>query len=67
MCGSLQQAIEFGDFTGLQHVLVTHTHEDHFDYMMMNVRKMAIERTRNPFTIISPTRPMISSSFTVIP
>ena len=45
---ALQQAIEFGDFTGLQHVLVTHTHEDHFDYMMMNVRKMAIERTQEP-------------------
>ncbi|NQX61325.1 MBL fold metallo-hydrolase [Paenibacillus qinlingensis] len=45
---SFQQAIEYGDFTKLQHVLVTHTHEDHFNYMMMNVRNMAIERLKEP-------------------
>ena len=38
------QAMEFGDLTGLRHVLVTHTHLDHFCYDMMEVRKMASER-----------------------
>ncbi|NOU69162.1 hypothetical protein GC096_34675 [Paenibacillus sp. LMG 31461] len=45
---SFQQAIEYGDFTKLQHVLVSHTHEDHFNYMMMNVRNMSIERLKEP-------------------
>ncbi|OAS14749.1 MBL fold metallo-hydrolase [Paenibacillus oryzisoli] len=45
---SFQQAMEYGDFTKLQHVLVSHTHEDHFNYMMMNVRNMAIERLKEP-------------------
>jgi phosphoribosyl 1,2-cyclic phosphate phosphodiesterase len=45
---SLQQAIDYGDFTKLQHVLVTHTHEDHLAYMMMNVRNMAIKRSSEP-------------------
>ncbi len=45
---SFQQAIEYGDFTKLQHVLVSHTHEDHLNYMMMNVRNMAMERTEEP-------------------
>ncbi|RTE10725.1 MBL fold metallo-hydrolase [Paenibacillus whitsoniae] len=45
---AFQQAIDFGDFTKLQHVLVTHTHEDHFNYMMMNVRNMSIERLKEP-------------------
>lgn len=39
---SFQQALEFGDLIGLHHVLITHTHEDHLAYMMMNVRNMAI-------------------------
>lgn len=45
---AFQQAIEYGDFTALQHVLVTHTHEDHFNYMMMNIRNMARERHGEP-------------------
>lgn len=45
---AFQAAIEFGDFTRLRHVLVTHTHEDHFNYMMMNVRNMSIERSAEP-------------------
>ncbi|WP_082595324.1 MBL fold metallo-hydrolase [Paenibacillus sp. Soil750] len=45
---SFQQAIEYGDFTKLRHVLVSHTHEDHFNYMMMNVRNMSIERLKEP-------------------
>lgn len=45
---SFQQAIEYGDFTKLKRVLVTHTHEDHLNYMMMNVRNMAIERQDEP-------------------
>lgn len=45
---AFQEAIEYGDFTKLQHVLVSHTHEDHFNYMMMNVRNMSIERTTEP-------------------
>ncbi|HIW33111.1 MAG TPA: hypothetical protein IAA29_10025 [Candidatus Paenibacillus intestinavium] len=45
---SFQEAIDFGDFTKLEHVLVSHTHEDHFNYMMMNVRNMAIERLNGP-------------------
>lgn len=45
---SFQQAIDYGDFTKLKHVLVSHTHEDHFNYMMMNVRNMAIDRLEEP-------------------
>lgn len=45
---AFQQAIEYGDFTKLKHVLVSHTHEDHFNYMMMNVRNMAIKRLEEP-------------------
>lgn len=41
---SLTQANAWGDFLRLQHVLVTHTHEDHLAYMMFNVRNMATER-----------------------
>lgn len=42
------QAIKYGDFIKLQHVLVTHTHEDHLAFMMFNIRKMAIERAGGP-------------------
>lgn len=45
---SFMQALEYGDFTGLRHVLVTHTHEDHLAHMMMNVRGMATERDEEP-------------------
>ncbi|MDD2356215.1 MAG: MBL fold metallo-hydrolase, partial [Lachnospiraceae bacterium] len=45
---SFTQAIEYGDFINLEHVLITHTHEDHLAYMMMGVRKMATHRTDNP-------------------
>jgi phosphoribosyl 1,2-cyclic phosphate phosphodiesterase len=39
---AFQLAIEFGDFYQLKHVLVTHTHEDHFAHMMMNIRNMSV-------------------------
>lgn len=42
------QAIRYGDFTKLRHVLVTHTHEDHLAFMMFNIRKMARVRNREP-------------------
>lgn len=42
------QALKYGDLTKLKHVLVTHTHEDHFDFMMFNVRKMARVRPAEP-------------------
>ena len=45
---SFQQALMYGDFTKLIHVLVTHTHEDHLAHMMMNVRNMAIRRGNEP-------------------
>ncbi|WP_304943292.1 MBL fold metallo-hydrolase [Vallitalea guaymasensis] len=45
---SFVQAIMYGDFINLEHVLVTHTHEDHFAYMMMNVRNMATHRIDRP-------------------
>ena len=32
------RAMRFGDLTKLRHVLVTHTHLDHFSYDMMEVR-----------------------------
>ena len=35
------RAMRFGDLTGLRHVLVTHTHLDHFCYDMMEVRSMS--------------------------
>lgn len=45
---SLMQAIAYGDFRNLEHVLITHSHEDHFAYMMMGVRKMATHRKETP-------------------
>lgn len=45
---SFSQSIEYEDFIDLRHVLVTHTHEDHFNYMMINVRKMATCRIKEP-------------------
>lgn len=39
------QANRYGDFTELTDVLITHTHEDHFCYMMMSVWKMATVRS----------------------
>ncbi|MGI5958153.1 MAG: MBL fold metallo-hydrolase [Massiliimalia sp.] len=42
------QSLEYGDFIHLHHVLVTHTHEDHLDQMMMNVRNMATCREQEP-------------------
>lgn len=45
---SFLQAVKYGDFVNLRHVLVTHTHEDHFAYMMMGVRKMATHRIESP-------------------
>jgi phosphoribosyl 1,2-cyclic phosphate phosphodiesterase len=45
---AFQQAIEYGDFVNLKHVLITHTHEDHFAFMMMNVRNMSKERIEEP-------------------
>lgn len=41
---SFVQAAKYGDFKNLEHVLITHTHEDHFAYMMLSVRKMATHR-----------------------
>ena len=45
---SLVQAMKYGDFIHLEHVLITHTHEDHFASMMMSVRKMATHRMDRP-------------------
>lgn len=45
---SFCQAIEYGDLYHLLHVLITHTHEDHFACMMLNVRNMAIARLKEP-------------------
>lgn len=42
------QSLEYGDLKHLQHVLITHTHEDHLNQMMIDVRHMAIERTEEP-------------------
>lgn len=39
------QANRFGDLQELEHVLITHTHEDHFCYMMMSVWDMATHRS----------------------
>lgn len=38
---AFQLAIEQEDFYNLRHVLITHTHEDHFAQMMFNLRSMA--------------------------
>lgn len=45
---AFQLAAEFGDLYGLRHVLVTHTHEDHFAHMMMNIRGMGAEISPEP-------------------
>ena len=37
------RAMRFGDLTKLRHVLVTHTHLDHFSYDMMEVRSMSLD------------------------
>lgn len=39
------QANRFGDLKQLTDVLITHTHEDHFCFMMMNVWNMATHRS----------------------
>ena len=41
---SFLQGNRYGDFKKLKHVLITHTHDDHFSPMMMSVRKMATVR-----------------------
>ena len=38
------QALKYGDFRNLEYLLITHTHEDHFAYMMINVRNMASQK-----------------------
>ncbi len=38
------QALRFGDYRNLEHLMITHTHEDHFAYMLLNVRNMASQR-----------------------
>lgn len=48
---SFVQANRFGDFVGLEHTLVTHTHEDHFCYMMISVKKMATHSNNKPLNI----------------
>ena len=45
---TVSQAARFGDLTRLRHVLVTHTHLDHFSYGVMEVRQMAYERGEWP-------------------
>lgn len=45
------QATVLGDFTGLHHVLYTHTHEDHFCIMMLQMRDMATHRDREPLHV----------------
>ena len=45
---AFKQAEMYGDFKNLEHVLVTHTHSDHFSYAMMEVRRMATKRIEKP-------------------
>lgn len=42
------QAARYGDLKEVSHVLVTHTHPDHFAYDMMEVRRMATVRRAGP-------------------
>ena len=42
------QATVLGDLIGLHHVLYTHTHEDHFCPMMLQMRGMATHREEEP-------------------
>lgn len=42
------QAMLYGDLKKVEHVLITHTHSDHFAYGMMEVRKMATKRMEGP-------------------
>ena len=55
------QAMEYGDFINLEHVLITHTHEDHLAHMMMGVRGMATHRIQNPLNIY-----MTSSAYDIV-
>lgn len=48
---AFSQSIDFGDFIRLEHALITHTHEDHFAYMMMSVRGMATLRIEQPLNL----------------
>ena len=41
---SFLQGNLYGDYKKLEHVLITHTHDDHFTASMMSVRNMATER-----------------------
>ena len=42
------QAALYGDLKKVEHVLITHTHQDHFAYGMMDVRRMATARREEP-------------------
>lgn len=42
------QAALYGDLKQVEHVLITHTHPDHFSYEMMEVRRMATLRREGP-------------------
>lgn len=45
---TFSQAARFGDLKKLAHVLVTHTHPDHFAYDVMEIRRMATVRREGP-------------------
>lgn len=60
---ALIEAERFGDFKNLRQVLVTHTHEDHLNYAMLGVRKMATERAPEPLTFYMTDRAFEMAEF----
>ncbi len=56
------QATVLGDFTGLHHVLYTHTHEDHFCPMMLQMRGMATHRDAEPLHLY-----LTDKAFDIVP
>ena len=45
---ALMQSMLYGDLKEVEHVFITHTHEDHFASHMMEVRDMATDRKAGP-------------------
>lgn len=56
------QSFRWGDLVDLEHVLITHTHEDHFAPMVCSLLKMATARPEKPVNYY-----LVGDAFDVVP
>lgn len=47
---SFVQALKYGDFKQLKNIIITHTHDDHFNSMMISLKGMSTTNTEEPLT-----------------